>query len=248
MATYDHTPHGRGYDFSLGYFHHDNDYWNEQAGSCDQKKVMITDLWHAFTNESGDAHEHGAFGLNGSSYIHNTTEHVPAVNGTVADYEDYKLAETTVRLIRNWRKGDAPLFINHDFHIVHEPLQVPFEYYSKFLFMEDDYLEHRRIYASMVHFMDAAVGNITAELKANNMWDNSIVIGWRFVFAACFFHVITVAHAPRRKPLPWLVPLSCCSTPMSVTTEGRHSRAAATQPTTGRIKAPRAIIGRAVSV
>ena len=81
MATYDHTPHGRGYDFSLGYFHHDNDYWNEQAGSCDQNKVKITDLWHAFTNESGDLHEHGAFGVNGSSYVHNTTAHVPAVNG-----------------------------------------------------------------------------------------------------------------------------------------------------------------------
>mmetsp|Transcript_22600 Transcript_22600/g.44013 ORF Transcript_22600/g.44013 Transcript_22600/m.44013 type:complete len:550 (-) Transcript_22600:210-1859(-) len=27
MATFDHTPHGRGYDSSLHYFHHMNDYW-----------------------------------------------------------------------------------------------------------------------------------------------------------------------------------------------------------------------------
>jgi arylsulfatase B len=26
MGTVDHTPHGRGYDTSFGYFHHDNDY------------------------------------------------------------------------------------------------------------------------------------------------------------------------------------------------------------------------------
>ena len=27
MATPDHTPVGRGYDSSLHYFHHENDYW-----------------------------------------------------------------------------------------------------------------------------------------------------------------------------------------------------------------------------
>lgn len=30
MATVDHTPRGRGYDSSFGYFHHDNDYWTER--------------------------------------------------------------------------------------------------------------------------------------------------------------------------------------------------------------------------
>jgi arylsulfatase A-like enzyme len=28
MATPDHTPYGRGYDKSFGYFHHTEDYWN----------------------------------------------------------------------------------------------------------------------------------------------------------------------------------------------------------------------------
>ena len=44
--------------------------------------------------------------------------------------------------------------------------------------MEDDYKEHRRIYAAMVHFMDACVGNITDALKAKGMWDTSVIIGW----------------------------------------------------------------------
>ena len=34
MATPDHTPLGRGYDQSLIYFHHANDYWTYQCGSC----------------------------------------------------------------------------------------------------------------------------------------------------------------------------------------------------------------------
>eukprot|EP00662_Eupelagonemidae_sp_cell21_P058031 gene58031-biopygen86215 len=32
MATVDHSPHGRGYDTSLGYFHHANDYWTSRSG------------------------------------------------------------------------------------------------------------------------------------------------------------------------------------------------------------------------
>ena len=34
MATPDHTPEGRGYDQSLIYFHHANDYWQYTAGGC----------------------------------------------------------------------------------------------------------------------------------------------------------------------------------------------------------------------
>ena len=31
MATEDHTPLGRGYLTSFGYFHHDNGYWGEDG-------------------------------------------------------------------------------------------------------------------------------------------------------------------------------------------------------------------------
>jgi arylsulfatase A-like enzyme len=36
MATPDHTPEGRGYQQSLIYFHHANDYWQYTCGSCRQ--------------------------------------------------------------------------------------------------------------------------------------------------------------------------------------------------------------------
>ena len=35
MATMDHTPRGRGYSQSIHYFHHDNDYWDSDTGTCD---------------------------------------------------------------------------------------------------------------------------------------------------------------------------------------------------------------------
>jgi len=43
MATHEHTPVGRGFDTSLHYFHHANDYWTERTGAC--SGAPITDLW-----------------------------------------------------------------------------------------------------------------------------------------------------------------------------------------------------------
>ena len=43
MATMDHTPRGRGYSQSIHYFHHDNDYWDSDTGTCDTKSIH--DLW-----------------------------------------------------------------------------------------------------------------------------------------------------------------------------------------------------------
>ena len=43
MATPKHTPHGRGYDTSLGYFEHKNDYWTQ--ASMQTKCTGTWDLW-----------------------------------------------------------------------------------------------------------------------------------------------------------------------------------------------------------
>eukprot|EP00038_Savillea_parva_P020803 m.32546 g.32546 ORF g.32546 m.32546 type:complete len:730 (-) comp4898_c0_seq1:218-2407(-) len=34
MGTVDHTPHGRGYQGNINYFHHANDYWSSVTGQC----------------------------------------------------------------------------------------------------------------------------------------------------------------------------------------------------------------------
>lgn len=47
MATQQHTPEGRGFDSSLIYFEHKNDYWNQQLmqSSCQQYTPQVVDLW-----------------------------------------------------------------------------------------------------------------------------------------------------------------------------------------------------------
>jgi arylsulfatase A-like enzyme len=48
MATPDHTPKGRGYDHSLVYFNHQNDYWTRRGGaSCPSNTTGHT--WHAYS-------------------------------------------------------------------------------------------------------------------------------------------------------------------------------------------------------
>eukprot|EP01052_Picozoa_sp_SAG31_P029924 SAG31_NODE_3022_length_4780_cov_10.130955_2_plen_158_part_00 len=78
---------------------------------------------------------------------------------------------------------DNPLFLCYCFHIVHEPLQVPQEYYDAFDEIKDDYLamglHHRRIYHAMVSYMDAAAGDIVDLLRSSkkqNMWKQTLVV------------------------------------------------------------------------
>lgn len=65
MATPDHTPKGRGFQSSFGYFHHDNDYYTEIAGTlCD--RTNIVDLWSfdkLASAQNGTIYEEAMFSL-----------------------------------------------------------------------------------------------------------------------------------------------------------------------------------------
>ena len=57
MATARHTPHGRGFESALGYFHHTNDYWTLRGGeACPSNATGHT--WHAYTKEADFDHTH----------------------------------------------------------------------------------------------------------------------------------------------------------------------------------------------
>ena len=165
MATFDHTPAGRGYDTSFGYFHHANDYWTEQTGSCvdsKQKKRLPVDLWDT---------DHGASSQNGTREV-----------GSVEGYEEWKFEQHVLRVIggHDASNASAPLFLNYDFHIVHEPMQVPDVFLDKFAFIAKssakDYKTNRQHYHAMVNFADGVLGNVTDALKAKGMWGDTLLV------------------------------------------------------------------------
>lgn len=96
MATVDHTPEGRGFETSFGYFHHDNDYYNEKSLSDLSCNQTITDLWD--TNRPA----HG-------------------INGT--DYEEFLFRDRILEIIEN-HNASEPLFLYYAPHLVHSPLEV----------------------------------------------------------------------------------------------------------------------------
>ena len=198
MVTPAHTPHGRGYQTSLNYFSHKNDFWSQAnmqvrapvhvhkidcpparwppvtsdfvMQTCCEPDQTIIDFWHT---------DKGASDVNSTGY------------------SEFLYRDELLGVIAKHTPAD-PLLVFYAPHVAHCPLQVPKAYYDKFAFMADDEgkcaaqtvkglhdidphfpdLEYkcRQQYHAMVHVMDEVVGNITTALKAKAMWDNTLVV------------------------------------------------------------------------
>jgi arylsulfatase I/J len=130
MATPEHTPAGRGYDTSLIYYHHSNDYWTFTDGTkCSQPgkngSTSITDLWNCGAGKCDDGIGQAAKSMAnpaGCTQTHQTPTN-PSSNETCM-YED-ALFEERVHTILNSHnaKKSQPLFLFWSTHIVHGPLQ-----------------------------------------------------------------------------------------------------------------------------
>ncbi len=147
MATWNHTPEGRGFDSSLCYFHHDNYYYNETNSKCFGRPIV--DLW-------------------------NTGKPAYSLNGTGPDggYEEALFKERILNIIRNHNQSQ-PLFLYYATHAPHDPYQVPERYMKRFDFI--DYY-WRQIYHAMVTYVDDVVGEIVGALKETGLWDNLLLI------------------------------------------------------------------------
>lgn len=155
IATPLHSPRGRGFDSSLHYFNHDNNYYTynytdtvsiQHPIQCELLKYIngFVDLW----NTSGPAST--PFGT----------------------YEEYTLRERALQIIKV-HDPNQPLFMYYASRTAHAPLQVPQYYLNQFRHINDPY---RRTYQAMVMAADDVVGNITAALKARNMWNNTLLV------------------------------------------------------------------------
>ena len=146
MATPDHTPQGRGFDSSFGYYHHENDYYTEHFGLCNESTII--DLWDT---------DHPAHGINGTG---------------PDNYEEGLFKQRLLDVVNN-HDTNKPLFLYYAPHIVHAPLQVPQTYLDMFRFIDN---RDRRYYHAMVTYLDDIVGILTAALKKRGMWDNLLFV------------------------------------------------------------------------
>eukprot|EP00947_MAST-08B_sp_MAST-8B-sp1_P005442 g5442.t1 len=160
MATAHHTPRARGYERFLGYWHHSNDYWSMDEGTCGGAKIK--DLWRQ--NATFDAPARDLVNAPACSQDNQTPN-----NGTerCVFEEDVLLAEVKdiVRShdIESPGSEAAPLFLFWSMHLVHMPLQVPQATLDRFASIDDQY---RRKMHAMTSYLDQSLGQLIAELKA----------------------------------------------------------------------------------
>jgi len=188
MATPDHLPAGRGYESSLFYFHHCNDYWTfrerDVAQICqpDEPDGMI-DLWNdpPYTdNPSMPAIGGPARGFVNSPTCNDTTQH-PVGNATgdaTCVYEDELFENRVHDVLRGAKRnvGDKPLFVFWATHIVHGPLQVPDAYYEKFeKLMGPSSNPTRAKYHAMVNYIDGSIGRVVTTLKEEGLYNDTLI-------------------------------------------------------------------------
>jgi len=70
------------------------------------------------------------------------------------------------------RHKDERFFLYLPFNAPHTPLQVTDKYYQRFPHIQD---ERKRIYAAMVSALDDGIGRVLETLKANKLWEDTMV-------------------------------------------------------------------------
>eukprot|EP01064_Diplonema_japonicum_P013579 TRINITY_DN2111_c2_g1_i1.p1 TRINITY_DN2111_c2_g1~~TRINITY_DN2111_c2_g1_i1.p1 ORF type:complete len:544 (+),score=167.27 TRINITY_DN2111_c2_g1_i1:47-1633(+) len=164
MATPKHTPQGRGYDTSLGYFEHKNDFYT--------MKAMQTSC-------------------NGTYDLWDTDKPSPSLAGS--KYEEELFEERLTSIIHGHNPAQ-PLFLFYTPHVAHCPLQVPPEYMERFSALTEGTDEPacsaqtpyvnpqgskfacRAQYHAMVNYLDNVLGNITTLLKTKGMWEDTLMV------------------------------------------------------------------------
>ena len=126
----------------------------------------MKDLWRINSSYNGPAFElaNGA----GCSQANQTDGGADAR----CTFEDELFVDEVVRILHAHDKA-SPLFLVWAMHLVHMPLQVPSAYLAAFSFIDDN--ERRKMHA-MTNFVDGMVGRVVDELKALDLWEDTLVV------------------------------------------------------------------------
>lgn len=138
MATPAQTPQGRGYQKSLFYYWHANDFWTMKTDPCKLSNGTTAnpvDLWDTSKPATNLVNDPGCSQKNQTGCV----------------YEDELFTNHVIEAIE--QRTEKPLFIFWAPHIVHVPLEVPTAYYDMFAGMKDA-MWQRRFYHAMTYYID----------------------------------------------------------------------------------------------
>lgn len=185
MATPQHSPTARGYSTFLGYFHHANDYWSMNEGTCSahfdetssdnsvgessdasdlSKPRAVKDLWRSNATYDGPA-----FDLeNGPS----CSQSNQSPGGEVCRYEDDIFVKEVLSIIST-HEASIPLFLVYSMHLTHFPLEAPQSQLDTFAFVDSPL---RQRMSAMTNLVDQYVGQVVASLRASGLWNNTLLV------------------------------------------------------------------------
>ena len=162
-ATPRHTPHGRGFNTSLGYFGHGNYQWGQIE-------------WGA--NGGGNAgHVHPPVGPQFIRDLWDTDRPAVALANRSRDEGMYEEALFWERMqtILGAHDPSVPLFLSYCARIAHYPIQAPRAYQQTPRIAAID-VPHRMVYHAQIEYLDSQLGNLTALYRAKGMWANTLMV------------------------------------------------------------------------
>ena len=189
MATPKHTPYGRGYETSLNYFEHKNDYWTQE---CAQSICCKPESSTENNNARSADYAHDEYQNLSITDLWDTNEPARDLNGT--DYEEFLFLRRMLHILDEHNHSE-PLFLFYAPHVAHCPLQVPQQYLDQFDFISDDETQCkvqtrnilkpgdkqppyscRKQYHSMVKLLDDILKTLVEKLKETGLWDNTLLV------------------------------------------------------------------------
>ena len=92
------------------------------------------------------------------------------------NYSTHVFTREAISIIERHDSESGPLFLYLAHQGVHFPDQVPDKYLEKYR-NRKQWSKRRRVYAGMLSAVDESIQNVTEALKANDLWENTVVVG-----------------------------------------------------------------------
>ena len=150
-------PINRGFDVHFGFLKGGEDHYTQGSGSTHREGATV-DLWDG----------HGPSNMTGqySGYIYSHR----AVN-VIANY-----SATTKALQQAGAAAPNGLFMYLAWHNTHSPLECPAEWEYPFYYNSSLDQASRGTYNCMARILDDGIGNVTAALKAADLWESTLLL------------------------------------------------------------------------